>query len=61
MPNGFDRMSLSSSGPQWEFVSFAEGDLVQIRAAGVRFVRKGTRNRSAATLATVTIGPSATG
>jgi hypothetical protein len=61
MPTSFDRMSISRSGPQWESISFAEGDVVQIRATGVRFVRKGTRNRSATTLATVALGPTATG
>jgi hypothetical protein len=61
MPSGFDRISISRSGPEWEFVSFAEGDVVQIRATGVRFARKSTRNRSATTLATVALSPSASG
>jgi hypothetical protein len=61
MPSGIDRLSITPSGPRTEFVSFAQGDLVQIRAAGVRFAKKGTRNRSAATLATVALSPSTTG
>jgi hypothetical protein len=61
MPSGFSRISFAPCGFQTEFVSFADGDLVRIRAAGVRFARRGTRNRSTATLATVVLSPSTTG
>jgi hypothetical protein len=61
MPSSFDRISLTSAGPQWESVNFAESDVVRISASGVRFSKKGTRNRSAATLATVALGSTTSG
>jgi hypothetical protein len=59
MPSGFDRMNLTSSGPEPEFVAYKEGDLVKVDAVGFQVGKKGVKNGSAATIGMIVLDPGA--